>query len=352
MRIVHFAETLRGGPATHLNELLPFQVDQYDHVSVFCPEDQVHDLNVAGIHMVTFPPVDRTLLGLLKLARNWRAHLATNRYDVVHLHSSFAGFVGRILRAPKGTKVVYCARGWSFAIKTSQFKKYIYAAAERLLSINTDAIINISKNEHDLALRYGIPAQKSVLVYNGVADFPWAPRDRNDVPTKLLFVGRYDKQKGVDVLLEAMTYLPQGRYQLTLAGGKVLKSGDSVSMPPNVVDRGWQTPSEIRTLMQDADIVVMPSRWEGFGFVAAEAMRAGRPVVASAVGGLTDIVLPGETGVLCAPENPSALADAIRSLEGLSLTDMGKKARSRYEEMFTSRRMYREIDAVYERLLS
>jgi glycosyltransferase involved in cell wall biosynthesis len=99
--------------------------------------------------------------------------------------------------------------------------------------------------------------------------------------------------------------------------------------------------------MRESDAVVMPSRWEGFGLVALEAMREARAVLAARVGGLAEIVVDGETGLLFTPDDVRSLEDAIVRCAEFDLAGLGLKGRTRFEAAFGAERMAQEIDDVY-----
>ncbi|TPP03926.1 glycosyltransferase [Rhizobium glycinendophyticum] len=351
MKVLHFAETLMGGPATHLKQLLPFQVEAYDKVALLCPSSQKFAAQVAGVETHTFDGTTRSLGGILRLRNAAKQYASTGEYDIVHLHSSFAGGVGRLINYPSHTRVVYCARGWSFAIHKKGLRRYAYETIERLLSARTDAIINISPDEAELARKAGIPNDRCYTVFNGVADANWQYLPDKCTPRKLLFVGRFDRQKGLDILLSAMETLRNEGFELTVIGGPVVGKPTMQTLPEYVRNLGWQSPEVISREMTESHAIIMPSRWEGFGFVAAEAMRAARPVVASKVGGLKDVVIEGETGFFASPNSPTSLVEAIRKLKTCNIAEVGRAGRRRYETHFTSSRMFKEIDLIYKRLI-
>jgi glycosyltransferase involved in cell wall biosynthesis len=110
---------------------------------------------------------------------------------------------------------------------------------------------------------------------------------------------------------------------------------------------------EIPALLAELDVLVLPSLWEGFGLVLLEAMAAGRPVVASRVGPIPEVVLHGETGLLVEPGEPEPLAAAlIELLEHPTLAArLGAAGRRRVREHFTLDRMVAETEALYEEVL-
>jgi glycogen synthase len=174
--------------------------------------------------------------------------------------------------------------------------------------------------------------------------------------SKLVFLGRLIPQKGVDVLIEAMALLLTDfpELQLEIAGGgagRDVIEGQVVALNLShaVIFRGELPRGDVAAFLFDADIVIVPSRLEPFGLVALEAAQVGRPVVASAVGGLPEIVLEGETGILVPPEDPRELAAAIGTLlKSPSLAnELAMKARDRAMSHF---RWQTYVDD-YERVL-
>jgi glycosyltransferase involved in cell wall biosynthesis len=144
-------------------------------------------------------------------------------------------------------------------------------------------------------------------------------------PPHVLYVGRLSEEKGVPELLEATNGLPR-----VVVGDGPLRDG-----VPEAV--GFVPPSELGPYYERAAVVVCPSRREGYGVVAREAMAYGRPVVASAVGGLLDAVEDGVTGLLVPPRDPAALRAALeRLLADRALCDrLGEAARARARERYS-----------------
>jgi len=348
MNIMHVTEVLAGGPATHLRELLPHQISRYNRVSLMCKEEDIKFLgDIPGLNIIAVPKVSRSARGLFRLAASIRAHARS--HDLVHLHSSFAGLTGRLVLSRRRKRIVYCSRGWSFAMERPPVVRRVYAMAERILGFNSHHIINISDQEHALALDYGLPVRKMSVVYNGVSDRPWVPLTE---PTarKLLFVGRYDEQKGVDLLVKAFPKLREMGFSLTMIGGHVSGKRQIAEIPPDIVDLGWRSPDQIAAAMGEAHAVVMPSRWEGFGFVAIEAMRAGRPLIASKTGGLADIVLDGTTGFHVEPGSWESIVDGATRLASADARMLGQAGRERYVSVFSSTTMCKNIDLIYSKI--
>lgn len=171
----------------------------------------------------------------------------------------------------------------------------------------------------------------------------------------LLGVGRLVREKGFDLAIEALAKLPTD-VRLTIVGDGPVRAdlvnlAERCGVSNRVTFTGWLEPSAVDGLMRRAGIVVVPSRWrEPFGLVALQGAAAGRPVVAFASGGLTEIVVHDQTGLLVALERGSdGLADAIASL----LRDpergdaMGRAARERQQREFDFDRFVSRYESLY-----
>lgn len=177
------------------------------------------------------------------------------------------------------------------------------------------------------------------VVPNFVDCARWAPeppseRDpKTDRPVRLAFAGHLEPWKGLDVLLDALELLPIPRAELHVYGGGSLAESLAARAPRGVRFLGPAPlgPSDLRAM----DLVVVPSRRESFGMVALEALAAGCPLVASAVGGLVELV--GPAGRLVPPGDPRGLAEAIQQTLAdpagtRALADLGQsRARDRYD---------------------
>jgi glycosyltransferase involved in cell wall biosynthesis len=166
----------------------------------------------------------------------------------------------------------------------------------------------------------------------------------------LLFVGALGRHKGVDVLLEAYGRL-QGPPPLVLIGARW---PDMPAVPAGVtVLHDWPS-SAIAGAWRRCLIGLVPSAWaEPFGLVAVEAMQAGRPVIASAAGGLADIVVDGETGLLTPPGDPAALAAALRRLlADTALRQAMGEAGRRRAAAFTPAAIVPRVERAYARTLA
>ena len=355
MKILHVAETAMGGVGTYLAELLPLQAQSLgpSHVRALLPDE--HASHVTGVdkQMIRrWHRAGRSPMNLMRLAAAIRREVAQFKPTLIHAHSSFAGAVLRMMYRSENRpfRIVYCPHGWGFDRPGSATKNKAFAAVERRLSALCDQIVIISEHERREGLRIGIPEDRMTLVLNGISDVPPArPAHWEDSRLKVLFVGRMDRQKGFDTLLDAAE--PLSHLICVRAVGKAVAGPAMTRTGSGVVEfLGWRSLAEIAVEIAAADVVAVPSRWEGFGLVALEAMRGSCAVVASNVGGLREIVVDGVTGRLVPPDTPERLMEVLAEGDRGRWQRMGEAGRLRYLERFTAERMNGELVALYRRL--
>jgi glycogen(starch) synthase len=185
------------------------------------------------------------------------------------------------------------------------------------------------------------------VVPNPVDDHLFAPGPDAETPASILVVGRVERGKGQDVLVEALPAIREavpkahlilvgddGGAAAALAGrARALGVGDAVAF------EGARPREELPAVYRSAAVCVVPSRFESFSYTALEAMACGRPLVAARTGGLPEVVRDGEDGLLFAPENPAALAAAVTGLlcDPAARRRLGAAARARVVATFAAR---------------
>lgn len=249
--------------------------------------------------------------------------------DVVHLHSSKAGAVGRLALAatPRSRRPAsaFSPHGWSWLVGGRLAPAY--RATERALAGVTDAVVCVSGDELDAGRPVlGRAAARARVIENGVdveRCAPHGPAAARDGSPLLVCVGRLTRQKGQDVAVDALGLVADRRARLRLVG----TGPDAAAIAARAAAAGLADRVELAGTVPDpaphlraADVVVVPSRWYGLSLALLEAMSAGAAVVATRVSGAS--VLDG-AGVLVPPEDPAALAAAVDRL----LADPGERAR-------------------------
>lgn len=344
MKVLHIAEYTKGGVATILNSLVEYQENQSCYsVSLLIEEN--HSKFVSCGNKIVFRG-GRNLFGLVRFGFAIFSVIRKEKPDIVHLHSSFAGLLGRLVLGMFKVKIIYQPHGVAFdPNRVSGIKCKIYKLVERLLSFPTDKIIAISRYEVE-QLRTIVKEDKIVQVNNGVNDIQFiADSKRNG---RLLFVGRLDVQKGLDILLDVYQkgLISKG---LDIVGESVLGEYKYNSSLKNVNFLGWKTQTELEKLYSECDAVIMPSRWEGFGLVAIEAFRGGTPVICSNRGALPSLIENEKNGFVFNLENyTQSIPECISKFETSCFDKLSDTSRKTYLESYTSLRMCKELNQVYE----
>jgi glycosyltransferase involved in cell wall biosynthesis len=351
VRILHVAETAKGGVGTYLDELIPIQTAKLgiDCVMAIVPRDHRHQLAAVSDDQLRLLGRHRRSIGsLLNLRRQIRSAVREHRPDIVHLHSTFAGAIGRLAIGAGGAKIIYSPHGWPFEMWRGGAKKRAAALAERLLASRCDRIVAVSEAERRQGTDAGVPSGKIAVVLSGIAGegSAAAPASWLDERLKVLFVGRLDRQKGIDTLVRIVSSHPS-RMVLRVIGDAVVSRDQRQSSQGNVDYLGWLDRTEISAQLQACDVLAMPSRWEALGITALEAARAGKPTVAFAVGGLPEVIEDGVTGRLVPADDEAAFGDVLLSEPPGGWSAMGSAARRRFERLFRADRMADQLFAVY-----
>ena len=228
----------------------------------------------------------------------------------------------------------------------------VFGSADWVTSVSREKLEKIRKTMPEVASR-------SSCIYYGVK----VPEiERRPLPAdspRLLCLGRLEAQKGFDLALEAFASIfrqfPQAR--LWIAGDGPVRADLERQIHElglhDVVDMlGLIEPDDVSELMNKATLLLMPSRDEGLPNVALEAGMTQRPVIATRVGGLPEIIVDRETGLLVDPEDITALAEAIRFLLNHieEAEGMGRQARVRMEETFGYKKYVDSYDTLYRQL--
>jgi glycosyltransferase involved in cell wall biosynthesis len=200
-----------------------------------------------------------------------------------------------------------------------------------------DAVTAVSKFSADSVQRAaGIKHVYPIHNWVDVNRFQPAPvvRPQNLRPFRLLFVGKPSRSKGADLLAPIMQQLGQD-FELRVAGR--IDPAQSAHYPANIHVLGWLNEEQLIRAYQNCDGLLLPSRSEGFGYAALEAMACGKPVIGSNATALPEVVAHGVTGLLCTPGDITAFVAACRYLahNPEEHRQMGEAARQRALEQFS-----------------
>jgi glycosyltransferase involved in cell wall biosynthesis len=294
-----------------------------------------------------------------------RSLYAEQQVDLVHFHRPVAGGQASPARAAR-------LAGVSATVATyHQVQPNRLPAKSRIVNAVTqrcmiEDIIAVSAGvKASLGAAAGLDNRRIQVVHNGVDDIPDGTisgdlPERVEGEIRIGYFGRLSPEKGVSCLLDGMALLAAGHPEarLLIAGdGPERAELEARAIRLGIVHRvrflGFR--SDARRLMAQVDIVAHVPVYEGFGIVAIEAMACHRPVVANdAPGGLSEIVLDGETGLIVPSSSPSAVAEAIGRLiaDPEERDRLGRNGRARFEQEFSARQMTTRTAAIYEHALN
>ena len=365
LRIAHITEAPRGGVISYLIEVVSGQASnaEIESIDVLVSDidmQTVRDAAPSNVRLHSFRRQRRSLAMLVRLWLTTRELLRSSKPDLLHVHSTFAGVVARLCLLTWRCRpiVLYSPHGWAFDQANSRILSSAAKYAERVLASLTDSIVCVSAHEKRTAIEAGLREDKFTVVLSGLAiqnadchHLPSKSASANQ-KLKLLYVGRFDYKKGFDIYLEAMGRL--GDVATGTAIGDFVISQPSTMTPPpnNVTVLPWLTRSALIEAYRESDIVLIPSRWEAFGYVAIEAMREGLPVFASRVGGLSEIVEDSVTGRLFDVGDTDQLVRIVRMTSFTTLQEYGKRGKERFLRHFTANRMNELLMAHYRHLIS
>jgi len=363
LHVLHVSVPTSGGVATVATGYVRDQVDRGWNVTVACPSqgDLGYAAREAGATTRWWraEAQESTVIGA---AARLKRIVAETSPDVVHLHSAKAGLIGRLVVRDR-VPTVFQPHAWSFLGPRSG----VQSAAlrwERFAVRWTTELVCVSDTERQLGERFGVHPATSVIP-NGIDLVEYRPagaRDRiharkllglDDVPT-LLCVGALTVQKGQQDLLADW---PQVRAQVPEA--QLLLVGDGPDRRAlerlaegmdGVTFAGART--DVPLWMAAADVVAIPSRWEGMALVPLEAMACARSVVATDVNGIVDSVPPGAGAIVALDDAAALVSELVRRLADPALAeDEGWAGRSHVEGHHDVTTSARELARVYLRLV-
>ena len=298
-KVLHIAEAA-GGVERFLELFISFFDTSFEHVLVLSQNYSLDKFrsfprvsNIVTIHMshgLSF----RDFATISKI----NAIIRSESPDIVYLHSTKAGFLGRIFKRYK-CPTVYNPHGWAFNMKVSSIKRFAYRLMEKILAKKTRKIVCISKFERQSAINNGIcKPEKLEVIYNGISknislgsvDLPFA-KDAIIVGQ----AGRLCEQKGTDIFLTVAQKLldinKNYRFLLVGDGEWRLRIEDSLrekGLRPFFHITGWvNNPLDY---INRFDIACLFSRWEGFGYVIEEYKMLNKSIIASGVDAIPELV--------------------------------------------------------------
>ena len=288
-----------------------------------------------------------------------RSILKKQKPNLVSTHTSKAGFLGRIASFSLGIPVLYTPHGWSFSEGVPRKKSYMYLALERLCAPFCYKIINVCDYDTILAKANKIASDdKLITIHNGMPDVEkkYLSSSENK-PLIITMIGRFEKQKDHFTLIKALAGLKHLDWELHLIGdGPFLSVIQNESINRGIRERikfyGAIEPLKVPNVLSQSNIFVLSTNWEGFPRSILEAMRAGLPVVATNVAGVSEAIEDGRNGFLVPRNDVDTLKEKLLLLmtNPILRQTMGEKGKRKFQKCFTFDRMFENTYNLYQQI--
>ena len=335
-------------------------------------ERNLAEAEKSGVKVITTPELVRSIQTVndLKALFALIYIFKDERPDIVHTHTSKAGILGRWAAFFTNIKIIiHTPHGHVFWGYFNKWKTACFILLERLTALITDKIIALTEQEKKDHLHFKIaPDKKFTVIHSGIDLTAFsdvqinasAMREKLGIPPEALVVGtagRLTPIKGQKYLLEAAAEISKQKpdmFFVFLGDGELAPELSQIVSSlgiKNVMFLGWR--QDVPEVMSTFDIFVLPSLNEGMGKVLVEAMALGKPIVASNVGGIPDLVTHNRNGLLVPPADVEGLAYGINvllhdPLKRKEMSNRGKVVAADY----SAQAMIKKIDRLYDEAIS
>lgn len=353
-----------GGAQENIWELIRNQVKLKNHAVLVVGDNgdlvQKVKSNLPKVKVIILPCLQRAispkkdLTAIFKL----RKIIKKENPNIVHLHSSKAGVIGRIACRNLKCKVIFTVHGWSFTdgIESTK-KKIIYRFIERRMEPLTDKYICVSKYDYNIGIRDKVirDPKKACVIYNGIDYKVNNPNSKKiTYPIKFIMTARFSKQKDQISLIKAFSRMNNEKWKLTFVGdgptideAKEMVNHYGLSNKINFV--GFQ--KNVNKFLDENDVFVLSTHYEGLPISIIEAMSHAMPVIASDVGGNSELVVNNKNGFLTA--NISELENAINYFISCTniINKMGLESLKMYNSKFRLNDFLTYTQKIYNKLI-
>lgn len=335
--------------------------------SVACGGDGrlIQELRGAGINVYEIPDLKSPpgLRSDYAALRDLLSVMKRNQFDLVHCHSTKAGALGRVAGRLTGHPVVFTVHGWGFKNDNYQSIRPLIEYGERLLESLTEEIVCVSRDDLRHGINRGILSESNArVIHNGI---PATEPECDHSLTDIVDISEDDGTVGaIARLTPAKNPLQILRVAEKIEGIQLVLIGDGPLRAEceryiekndlsNVHMLGFVENEVATAYLQEFDVFLLPSQFEGFPLTVLESFRAGVPVVGYDVGGVAELVTDDETGYLVEQGQFEQFVVKVDELlsDRTTLERMGAEARDRFAGDYTAEEMARRYDELYDEIL-
>ncbi|MBN1040026.1 glycosyltransferase family 1 protein [Clostridium botulinum] len=371
-KIMHITQA-NGGVAKYLQMLFKYiDRNKYEQILIYpneyCNEKKDFENlvdSIEFIHMTRKISLKNDTMSIIQLYKVIKKY----NPDLIYVHSSKAGALGRIVNIITKKPIIYNPHGWAFNMNVSDKKKFIYRIIEKKLGKKCDKIIAISKQEKKSAIENKICNNEKIeVIFNGIDIEEYRNNivNKQDIRKKLNIpidsivlgmVGRISKQKAPDIFIESAAEIkqkiPEAFFVIVGDGDErkeIEKLIEKFELKDSVLITGWI--KNTYEYIQAFDIAMLLSRWEGFGLVIAEYMICGIPVIATNVDAIPNLIDHNVNGILVnADRVDDVVNSSIKIIKDESFSQyIVKNSREKVLKEFNVRRVACEHEKIFDRI--
>lgn len=348
-----------GGAQVHVRDLAELAQKNGHRVLVIVGERGLFEqqLKMLGIDVKIVTSLQRKISLIKDICALYALYREFKKFDpdIITLHSSKAGIIGRLAAILSRHNTIFTAHGWSFADGIEGKKKSFYITVERFFSKYTNKIITVSEQDKKLAIEHKVSCdKKQIVIHNGIKELYRSNQvKKSSEKVSLIMVARFSEQKDHETLLKALADLKDLNWELNLVGkgkleSKYMEFSNEVGISEKVNFLGQR--DDVDILLSNSDIFLLISHWEGYPLSTLEAMRARLPVIVSDVGGNNEAIKQGVNGYLIERKDIEGLTKALRTLiNDKSLREkLGDYNIKEFQEKHTVEKMYAKTLSVYQ----
>ena len=367
-KVMHIVQS-PGGVERYIRSLLSnIDLNKIDNILVCSHEyTKEHYSNLVTsfeyvdmIRNIDFKSDLRAIIKIRKLIKKYNP-------DIIYMHSSKAGAIGRIANIGIKNKSIYNPHGWAFNMNCSNKKKLIYRYIENILALFVDEIIAISDFEKESAIQNKICSPKKIrVIYNGIDIDDYKNKSNQYTITRrkigipedayiIGMVGRISEQKAPDTFVQVAAkvkdIIPEAFFIIVGDGDerkKIEKLIDDLDLKRSFMITGWvEEPMEYIELFDQAMLL---SRWEGFGLVLAEYMVAEKPIIATNIDAIPNLIDDNVNGILIDVDQVEQAVKAIKELyeNKEECQRMVTNSKNKVERDFDIRRVALQHEKIFE----
>lgn len=340
-----------GGRETYLIELAEYVKKNNAGLIILSSggvrENELKDLNIEHIKIKYIRK--KTIFNFFKSMKEIIKVIKSNKIDLIHAHSIYTTVLSK-------TAVILSL---NFKIKTITTlhsiprQKWLEIISTKLLNLYSDKVIALSEYAKQRLVNYGLRENKIKVIFNGIR--PLQERTKKNSGKMIVGTcGRLTLGKGFRYFIEATRLIDYDIEYWIIGDGELRCELENQVKALGVEGKVkfWGFRKDVNDLFNEIDIFVLPTLWESFGLVIAEAMSIGKPVIATRVGAISEVV--GDCGILIKPECAEEIAQAIRLLmrDERLRGALGEKGKERFYKNFTQEIMGKSTLEIYKEMIS